>query len=88
MRVLMFGWEFPPHITGGLGTACEGLTCGLAKQGVSVTFVMPRLHGGESGESVRLIPADSVEVSLSGRKLQDYKNYLRFLSVDSFLRRI
>lgn len=85
MRVLMFGWEFPPHITGGLGTACEGLTCGLAKQGVSVTFVMPRLHGGESGESVRLIPADSVEVSLSSRKLQDYKNYLRFLSVDSFL---
>ena len=26
MRVLMFGWEFPPHIAGGLGTACYGLT--------------------------------------------------------------
>ena len=35
-RVLMFGWEFPPHIAGGLGTACLGLTRGLAKQGVEV----------------------------------------------------
>ncbi|KKT36370.1 MAG: glycosyl transferase group 1, partial [Parcubacteria group bacterium GW2011_GWC1_44_26] len=26
MRVLMFGWEFPPHNSGGLGTACFGLT--------------------------------------------------------------
>ena len=26
MKILMFGWEFPPHITGGLGTASYGLT--------------------------------------------------------------
>ena len=25
MKVLMFGWEFPPHILGGLGTASYGL---------------------------------------------------------------
>ena len=31
MKVLMFGWEFPPHISGGLGTACYGLTKGLSK---------------------------------------------------------
>ena len=30
MRVLMFGWEFPPHITGGLGTACFGMTKGAS----------------------------------------------------------
>ena len=30
MRVLMFGWEFPPHISGGLGTACYGMVRGLA----------------------------------------------------------
>ena len=29
MRVLMFGWEFPPHIAGGLGTACKGIVEGL-----------------------------------------------------------
>jgi len=42
MRVLMFGWEFPPFIAGGLGVACHGLTRSLSKRGVEVTFVLPR----------------------------------------------
>jgi glycogen(starch) synthase len=42
MKLLMFGWEFPPFNSGGLGTACEGLTKALAKKNVHVTFVMPR----------------------------------------------
>jgi glycosyltransferase involved in cell wall biosynthesis len=41
MNVLMFGWEFPPHISGGLGTACYGLTKSLLKKGVHVLFVVP-----------------------------------------------
>ena len=45
MRVLMFGWEFPPHIAGGLGTACEGIVKGLAYDGVDVLFVMPSASG-------------------------------------------
>jgi len=40
-RVLMLGWEFPPFITGGLGTACYGLTKALDRQGLDVTFVLP-----------------------------------------------
>jgi glycogen(starch) synthase len=40
--VLMFGWEFPPHNSGGLGTACLGLTRALTKQDVDVTFVLPK----------------------------------------------
>ncbi|NLF25422.1 MAG: glycosyltransferase family 4 protein [Deltaproteobacteria bacterium] len=47
MKVLMLGWEYPPHISGGLGTACEGLTKGLARLGVRITFVVPQLMGGE-----------------------------------------
>ena len=39
MNALMFGWEFPQHITGGLGTACYGITKGLAKQNVKIDFV-------------------------------------------------
>lgn len=38
----MFGWEFPPHSSGGLGTACAGLTKGLTTEGVAITFVLPR----------------------------------------------
>jgi glycogen synthase len=41
MKVLMFGWEFPPMSSGGLGTACYGLTKGLGKKGVEITFVLP-----------------------------------------------
>lgn len=42
MRVLMLGWEFPPFISGGLGTACYGLTKALSAAGTDVTFVLPK----------------------------------------------
>ncbi|MGE5277613.1 MAG: glycosyltransferase family 4 protein, partial [Acidobacteriota bacterium] len=42
MRVLMFGWEFPPAISGGLGVACEGLVRGLLQAGAQVVLVLPR----------------------------------------------
>jgi len=41
MKVFMLGWEFPPYISGGLGTACYGLTRGLDEVGVKVLFVLP-----------------------------------------------
>ena len=43
MKVLMFGWEFPPCSTGGLGTHCYGLTKALSGQSTQVTFVMPKV---------------------------------------------
>ena len=42
MKVFMLGWEFPPYISGGLGTACHGLTKAMDKLGVQVTFVLPK----------------------------------------------
>ncbi|MCK6482283.1 MAG: glycogen/starch synthase, partial [Planctomycetes bacterium] len=57
MRVLMIGWEFPPHISGGLGTACRGLVQGLVHEGVDVTFVVPRLFGDEEPGGARLLEA-------------------------------
>lgn len=41
-RVLMFGWELPPHNTGGLGVACMGLARGLSQRGVKISFALPR----------------------------------------------
>lgn len=38
----MFGWEYPPHHSGGLGVACFGLTRALADEGVGVVMVLPR----------------------------------------------
>lgn len=51
----MLGWEFPPHISGGLGTACEGLTLGLARQSIDVIFVVPHLYGGERAYHMNLL---------------------------------
>lgn len=60
MNVLMLGWEFPPHITGGLGTACQGLVRGLKETGgVGITFVMPQLRGGEHEPGVAFVCADA-----------------------------
>ncbi len=42
MKVLMFGWEFPPHNSGGLGVACKGIVESLCSQGTSVSFVLPK----------------------------------------------
>lgn len=42
MKVLMFGWEFPPFNSGGLGTACYGITKALSEKGVEIDFVLPK----------------------------------------------
>ncbi|MBL8859124.1 MAG: glycosyltransferase [Planctomycetes bacterium] len=60
MKVLMLGWEFPPHISGGLGTACFGLTQGLATHGVKVLFVMPKARGDEDARFVDILGANQV----------------------------
>lgn len=51
----MLGWEFPPHISGGLGTACEGLATALAAQGVALTFLVPHLAGDEDAPYMTLL---------------------------------
>lgn len=64
MNVLMFGWEFPPHISGGLGTACYGLTRGLAQlDNTHVTFVVPKVFGDENPTTIELIGANQVPIS-------------------------
>jgi len=51
----MFGWEFPPHISGGLGTACEGLCSGLATLDLELIFVVPHLFGDEEADYMTLV---------------------------------
>lgn len=85
MKVLMFGWEFPPHITGGLGTACFGLTKGLMKQDVKVLFVVPKAYGDESQEAVRLINASDVVVDVEDVELKSYWEKLTYMEIGSNL---
>lgn len=85
MKVLMFGWEFPPHITGGLGTACFGLTKGLLKHGVDVQFVVPKAYGDESQEAVRIINASDVTVMMKDPVFKEYWNQITYMEIGSNL---
>lgn len=58
----MLGWEFPPHISGGLGTACAGLTQALENEQIEVLFVVPKLHGGEHVEKTTLLSASTIPI--------------------------
>jgi hypothetical protein len=60
----MFGWEFPPNISGGLGTACLGLTTSLIKQNVDVIFVVPKLFGDEEKNQLRFINATNIKINI------------------------
>jgi len=71
MKVLMLGWEYPPHISGGLGTACAGLTAALAEKGVDIHFVVPQVQGDEAVSHMTFtnaagLIAQQPEASMSG----------------------
>jgi len=79
----MFGWEFPPHISGGLGTACFGLTKGLAGQGVDVLFVMPSASGNEDQSAVSIINASDIAVTESIKNVEGFLERVQFLRFGS-----
>ena len=69
MRVFMLGWEFPPFISGGLGTACYGLTKALSGIGQDVIFVLPRPVPAPYSTHVKLV-APHPESPLAGHSTQ------------------
>ena len=73
MRVLMFGWEFPPFKSGGLGTACQGMATALAKKGTEIFFVLPR---AESDRPVHLQDGLTM-LSASGTRICTRSSRLR-----------
>lgn len=86
MKVLMFGWEFPPHISGGLGTACFGLTKGMAKLNkVEVIFVVPKAFGDENPADIQLIGANQVPVAHKEIQFEDEQQKIDYFEVESKL---
>ena len=84
MRVLMFGWEFPPHISGGLGTASYGLTKGMATlDDLEVIFVVPKAWGDEDESIVRLIGANQVPVAFKQVYYKGFRHPLEKIEVSS-----
>ncbi len=60
MKVLMYGWEFPPRISGGLGIACYAIVKELAKRNIDLTLVLPQMVAGSGIDNVNLIGCDSL----------------------------
>ena len=81
MRVLMFGWEFPPHIAGGLGTACYGMTKGLAYNDVDVLFVMPSASGDEDESAVKIINASDVAMDTVSATVDEFLGKVQFVHI-------
>lgn len=85
VKVLMFGWEFPPHISGGLGTACYGISKGLAKHNVNVLFVMPKAGGDEDSSVASIINASDVEMLQNVENIEEFWKNINFLEIGSNL---
>ncbi len=86
MKVLMFGWEFPPHISGGLGTACYGLTKGLASlKDIEILFVVPKEFGDEETTTIQLIGANNIPVLKKEIAFADAEKRIESLAFNSVL---
>lgn len=85
LKVLMFGWEFPPEISGGLGTACYGLTSGLIANNIDVLFVVPKLFGTEETDKFRLIDAGTVDVNFQSDYFTENLKKVSYLQIHSHI---
>ena len=77
----MFGWEFLPHIAGGLGTACEGIVKGLAYNGVETLFVMPSASGDEDQSATTIINASDVAVDTASSTVDEFLDKVKFVHI-------
>jgi glycosyltransferase involved in cell wall biosynthesis len=88
MKVLMFGWEFPPAISGGLGKVCYELTRHLTQMNDEILFAMPKARGDEPAfDNFELLGANEFELTREVNKLYDRisKETATFLEIDSLL---
>ncbi len=85
MKVLMFGWEYPPEISGGLGVATHGLLDGLAKQNADVSFVLPTFKKKPLKGKWKIIDASKVQVKTGEIIEQEYREKITYIEIGSML---
>ena len=79
MKVLMFGWEFPPISGGGLGTACYGLTKGLSRKNADVTLVLPDYPSDIKSGFIKIISAENTKIRKIDSILMPYMTSSSYL---------
>ena len=76
----MFGWEFPPFVAGGLGTACHGLVRALLKRGVNITLILPKNITSAREEGLTILGAEYWEFCLNREiKTEEIHNDIHLL---------
>jgi glycosyltransferase involved in cell wall biosynthesis len=86
MRVLMLGWEFPPFISGGLGTACFGITKALSDKNVEILFVLPKIKSPDRQSHVEMISASEIPIPKGSLETGYFLNQIEFHTIDSIIR--
>lgn len=88
MKVLMFGWEYPPHVYGGLATANFGISEGLHAQGdVDITLCLPKPFGDEDRTFANIIAMNCVPITYRGVNYDEVKNRIgRIMDPDLYFR--
>jgi glycosyltransferase involved in cell wall biosynthesis len=82
MKVLTFGWDFPPQTTGGLGMACQGLMRELTDKGVEVIFVLPKKQLVQgSGRFIFANISDALQIPDNAYAIGPYNSSQTFYSV-------
>ena len=85
MKIFMLGWEFPPFISGGLGTACYGLTKAMSNMGMEVLFVLPRSVEQPCTTHVNMLTPDNItDAPMLSIKYDKLRN-VEFRAVESLL---
>lgn len=87
LKIFMLGWEFPPFISGGLGTACYGLTKAMSKLGLEVTFVLPKAIPVDSSSTcVKMRTPADINYSKLGEEFDSELKNIKFKTIDSALK--
>ena len=88
LKILMYGWEFPPFISGGLGIACHDITKALIEFGVEVNFVLPNFPSNlENKSHVNIINSSKIRVTKTDllERKNSIKEFLNFYGIDTIL---
>ncbi len=89
MRIFMLGWEFPPYISGGLGTACHGLTQALSDLGLDIIFVLPKPIEVSESSHVKMLSPSQIRGPQREDQAEEHAGdaaRVAFRSIDSLLK--
>jgi len=86
IKILMFGWEFPPFNSGGLGTACYGLTRGLSRNNAEIVFVLPRASGVKNENYMKILNTAALDIDPESIKFKTIDSILTpYISSESYI---